>query len=146
MVTMKYSEISSFQFAQAMQKISSTPTHGAKASAIHKIARALTRAREDISKEYQKQIVEVYGKRDADGKIVRPEGEPNGFEPMEEKQEEFLKTQEEFGANTADLKCDPLTLQMLEDIKISAQDLEALKGLYIGNREDEGKPSLSAVQ
>lgn len=146
MVTMKYSEISSFQFAQAVQKISSTPTHGQKASVIHKVTKALGIARETITKEYQKQIVDVYGKKDEDGKIVRPEGEPNGFEPVEDKEAEFLKAQEAFGENTAEMKCDPFTLQVLEDIKISAQDLEALKGLYIGNREEGEKPSLSAVK
>lgn len=146
MITMKYSELSSFQFAQAMQKISATPTHGEKASQIHRVAKALTKARDTISKEYQTQIVDVFGKRDAEGKIIRPDGEPNGFEPIEEKQDEFLKAQEDFGANVVEMKCEPFTIQTFSDMKISAADLEALKSLYVGNREDEGKPALSAVK
>lgn len=145
MIQLKYNEISSFQFAQAMQKIASTPTHGAKASQIHKITKALSKVRDEIAKQYQAEIVDVYGKKDEAGKIVRPDGEPNGFEPIEEKQTEFLAAQEEFGKKTVDLPVQAFSLDTFADIKISAQDLEALKGLYAGNEED--KPTvLTAVK
>lgn len=145
MVVLKYSEISSFQFAQAMQKITSTPTHGQVASQIHKVAKHLNRAREQISKAYQTEIIEKFGKRDEQGKLIRPEGEPNGFEPMEDKQEEFMAAQEAFGQNTIELNCQPFTIQLLGDIKVSAHDLEALKDLYVGNRDGEEKPALPNV-
>lgn len=138
MVKLKYSELSSFGFAQAMQKITTTPTHGQKASVLHKLGKSLGFARERISKEYQAQLVETYGKRDDLGKIIRPEGEPLGFEPIEGKEEEFAKAQEAFGDNMIELDVRPLTLEILSDMKISAQDLEALKGLYIGNTDETG--------
>lgn len=142
MVTLKYSEISSFQFAQAVQKISSTPTHGQVASQIHKVTRQLTKARDQISKEYQAEIVEKYGKRDDKGALIRPDGQPNGFEPMEEKEADFLAAQEAFGGKTVELNCQPFTVQLLGDIKVSAQDLESLKALYAGNEDAvyEDKP------
>lgn len=136
MIKLKYSEISSFAFAQAVQKISSTPTHGQKASLIHKVTKQLGFIRENISKEYQADIVQVYGKKDAEGKIIRPAGEPNGFEPVEETQEAFEKAQEAFGDRTAELNVNPMTLELLSDMKVSAQDLEALRGLYAGNSDD----------
>lgn len=144
MVTLKYSEVSSFPFAQAMQKISSTPTHGAKASQIHRVTKQLDRLRKQISKEYQEELVNVYGKKDEEGKLIRPEGEPNGFEPDETKQEEFVKAQEEFGNKTVELDVPSFNLDVLADIKLSAQDLEALKGLYMGNYEaqEDGGPGV----
>lgn len=141
MILLKYSEISNFQFAQAIQKIASTPTHGNVASQIHKVTKALSKGRDRISKEYQDAIVETYGKKNEKGEIIRPDGEPNGFEPIEEKQEEFLKAQEDFGQKIAEFDVQPFTIQLLGDIKVSAQDLEAMRGLYAGNREDaETKP------
>lgn len=146
MISIKYSTLSGFQFSEALQKIAGTPTHGQKASAIHKIIKAVSRAKTQISKEYQTDIVGVWGKKDEAGLVIRPEGEPHGFTPLEGKEDEFMAAQEDFGHKLADLNCDPFTLQTLEDVKLSAQNLEALQELYIGNREDEGKPSLKAVQ
>lgn len=142
MVTLKYSETMNFGFAQAMQKITNTPTHGNVASQIHRVAKQLTFARDKIQKEYQEKIVAVFGKKDDKGAIIRPEGEPNGFEPIEEKVEEFKKAQDEFGENTIELDCQPFTVQMLGDIKVSAQDLENLKGLYVGNQTTSEKPEI----
>lgn len=142
MVKLKYSELSSFGFAQAMQKIASTPTHGTKASQIHKISKQLTFARERISKEYQDQLVQTYGKKDENGKVIRPEGEPMGFEPIEEMAEEFATAQEKFGENVVELTVQPMSLDLLSDIKVSAQDLEALRGLYVGNDGAEAGPGV----
>lgn len=143
MVRLKYSEISNFQFAQAMQKIASTPTHGQVASQIHKVTKKLTAVRNQISKEYQDKIVATFGKKDEAGAVIRPAGEPMGFEPIEEKQAEFMTAQEEFGNTEVELPVNPFNVQLLGDIKVSAQDLEALKGLYAGNNEDDAeKPAL----
>lgn len=143
MVKIKYVEVSGFQFSQAMQKISTTPTHGQKASLIHKLSRRLSEARNKVSKEYQEQIAEKFGKRDEVGKLIRPEGEPGGFEPIEEQEKELIAAQDAFGEQILELDLQPLTLDTLSDFKISAQDLEALKGVYAGNSEFE-KPAVPA--
>lgn len=136
MIKIKYTELMNFQFSQAMQKIASAPVHGNVASQIHKVARQIDWARKRIMKEYQDEIVETFGKRDKDGKLIRPENEPNGFEPEETKVSELEAAQKDFDAREIELKCSPFTIQLFGDIKISAQDLQALKGLYTGN--DDG--------
>lgn len=145
MVRLKYSELSSFQFAQAVQKISQTPTHGQKASQIHKVTRALGVAREKVSKEYASKLIDVFAKKDETGKIIRPEGEPQGFTVPDEKQAEFDVAQNEFGTSWVELDCQPFTLELISDMKVSAQDLEALRGLWAGNVEVE-KTTLSSVK
>ncbi len=133
MAFLKFSEISSFQFNQTLQKIVSTPTHGESAAVIHKLAKQVTEARDKVAKDYQDKIANVFGKRDAEGKLLRPEGEPNGFEPMEEKQKELETALEEFGKTLVEVNCSPLTIKVIGETKVSALDLESLKGLYSGN-------------
>ncbi len=141
MVKMKYSEIMGFPFSQAIQKIASTPTHGAKAAQIHKVIKQLSAARKEIQKQFWNDIAEVYGKRDEAGKLVRPDGDEAGFEPIEEKKEELLAAQEAFGNSEVAFNAQPFSLQTLEDVKISAKDLEALGALFTGNA-DESKPAI----
>lgn len=48
------------------------------------------------------------------------------------------------------LDCYPFSMDILKNIQCSAADLEALKDMYVGNREDEkpalpGKASIAAV-
>lgn len=136
MVKVKYKEIMNYAFASALQKIAQTPVHGALASQLHKIIKACAKAKQDIQKEFQKDIVGAFAKKDEKGEIVRPEGNPNDFVPLEGKDDEFMKAQEEFGNREAELQCSQITVQMLQDIKISATDLEGLKTLYSGNAEE----------
>lgn len=143
MLTMKYSEVMNFNFAQTMQVLTSARVHGNVASQIHKVTTQVDRARTRIIKEFQDEIVENFGKRDEEKKIIRPEGEPRGFEVDETKQDEFEKVQKAFDERTVELKATPFTIQLLGDIKISAQDLKALGPLYVGNAEEvEEKPAL----
>lgn len=129
-VTMKYVNISNFEFAQAVQKIAQTPVTNKTACAIRRVTKELNLAREIISKDYQDKIVEVFGKRDEKGELIRPKDQPAGFDVDEAKQPEFLKAQEAFGENTVELKCAPLDSDMLGDIKLSAWELEKLGSLF----------------
>lgn len=129
-VTMKYADISNFEFAQAIQKIAQTPLDNKTACAIRRVTKQLNVVREKISKEYQEKIVDLYGKRDEKGTIVRPENNPAGFDVVEGKEDEFVKAQEEFGKTAADLLTSPLTPDMLKDIKLSARELEMLQNLF----------------
>ncbi len=111
-----------------------TPTHGTKAARIHKIAKTLSDMRDSISKEYQAEIVAVFGKKNDKGEIIRPEGEPNGFEPDESRMAEFEQAQSAFGLKVAAMpSIHPVDMDLLSDVKVSGQDLEALGTLYIGN-------------
>jgi hypothetical protein len=134
---LKYSKIMNFAFAQAIQKLTAAPTHGQAASAFHKLAKAITRARAQIQKEYQEKVAGVFGKKDEAGALIRPEGEPNGFEPIEEKMGEFEAAQAAFGETEIEVDAPSITLQLIGDIKVSAQDLDALGNLYPENREED---------
>lgn len=140
MITVKYQEIINSAFAQTIQKIASTPTHGNVAAQIHKVVKAIELARDQIRKDYQAEIAEKFGKKDEAGKLIRPEDEPNGFDVIEGKEEEMALAQEALNQKSIDLDCPPFTLQLFGDMKISAMDLEVLKGLYAGNQVT-GQPS-----
>jgi hypothetical protein len=129
-VTMKYSDISSFEFAQAIQKIAQTPVDTKTACAIHRVTKALNSVRLKISADYQDKIVLMYGKKDEKGDVIRPLDNPNGFDVQEEKTEEFKKAQEDFGKTEAVLETKPLSMELLKDIKLSARDLEVLNNLF----------------
>src|SRR5882724_7195059 len=135
-VTMKYVDISSFEFAQAVQKISQTPVDNKTACAIHRITKQLNVVREKISKDYQEKIVELFAKRDDKGEVVRPKDNPSGFDIDETKQEEFLKAQEAFGKTEAVLATKPFSPETLKDIKLSARELEVLKELFDDNESE----------
>ena len=141
-----YKDLSSFEFAQTMQKIGSTPTHGQLASRIHKVVKALDRARKAVRDEYRKEIIETFGKRDDKGALVRPQDNPEGFEPIEEKKDEFLKAHDAFGDRQADLDVKPFTVDMFGDMKISASDLENLGEMYAGNHEPAAAENVKAIR
>lgn len=142
MITLKYPEIMGQAFSQAMQKITSTPTHGDKAAAIYKLTKNIQNARDSIVKEYQKTIVETFGKRDDKGSLVRPDNQPMGFEPMEDKLTELQAAQDAFDSKSVELDVPPLSLAVLADVRLSAQDLEALKGAYSGVYISQGGPGV----
>lgn len=130
-VKIKYSEVSSFEFAQAMQKIASTPVDNKTACSIRRVAKAVTKVLDDIREEYKVKFIDVYGKKDAEGKIVPPaDGNPTGFEVPDDKQDEFVKAQVDFGNTEATLPVGPLTQADLKDIKLSARELDCLRDLF----------------
>lgn len=142
---MKYSEVSNMNFSQALQKIAAAPTHGGLASAIHKTLRTITQVQEDIRKDYRKDLMEVYGKRDADGKLVlNPQGD---IDPDESREEEYELAAKEFSQKTVSMPVQAFTPQMIENVRISPQDLQMLGAMYTGNMADEvEKPSLASVK
>lgn len=130
-VKMKYREISGFEFTQAMQKIGSTPTTAQKAAQIRRITKEIEAARKVVVAEFERDIMQVYGAKNEDGTLKRPEGEPTGFEPLEGKHEEIMSAQTAFGEREVTLNIlRPLTPATLSDMKLSAKDLDALKGLF----------------
>ena len=126
---MKYVDVSSFEFAQAIQKIAQTPIDNFTACKIRRVTKALTKVREQISKHYQDSIVEKYAKRDDAGKIIRPKDQPNGFD-LDQEKAGFVEEQEAFGKTEVSLECSPFTPIMLKDIKLSAYELEKLGPLF----------------
>lgn len=139
-VTLKYSEIHNFTFAQAVQKIAASPTSGRIACRIRRTVQELTKAREMIKAEYEKDIIGPFTHRDAEGKEVVDENNTEGFNPDPARMEELNKAQAAFGERQAALECFPFTLETIQDIKISAQEIEAMKGLF-----DDSEPTPIAM-
>ncbi len=118
---MNYSAISAFPFQTAMQKLSAAPLDGHSAYKIKRINAELKAARTKISEEYKKEIVEVFAKRDTEGKY-----DEEKFEPADGKEDEFEKAQETFGEKEFELDIQKLPFSILSNLKVSANDLEAL--------------------
>ncbi len=138
MIKLKYKDCGNFEFATLIQKLANAQTTVGVAVRIKSIVRELTKGRELISKSYQDDLVSVFGEKNEDGTIKRPEGEPNGFTPVKEKEEEFIKAQEDFGERELDLDCHPLNPTLLADMKCSSKELDLLKGLFT----DEAGPGV----
>lgn len=124
MLKMKYSELTAFPFQMVMQKLNAAPTDGRTAYVIRRMAAAIKEIREKISAEYKKELMEVFAKRDAEGKI---EGGEDGWEVPEEKREEFKKVQEAFTERVAEIDRPKFTTHDIRDIKLTADELGALE-------------------
>lgn len=145
MIKMSYHEISNFGFTQAVQKLAGTPMNTRLAYAIKKIVDELNRGRKKVSTEYQAEIVAKYAKKDAEGKIIHPEGHPEAFDIDETHKEAFTKDQEAFGIREYEINRAKLTLADLDNVKLSAQDLSMLEPLYEGE-PDEVPENVKAIR
>lgn len=134
-VKIAYEQVGGFEFAQVIQKIAAVPTTTAAANHIRRVINEIEAARKQISAEYKTEIMEKYGKRNEAGELARPEGDTQGFDPDETKMDEFIEAQKEFGKRTATIKWRPLTPKTLNDVKLSAKELNLLGPLF---SEDEG--------
>lgn len=132
-VQLKHKTISGFNFQQTIQKFATAQMTPANAVKIRRIIRALESARTKIYAAYKTDVIEVFAKRDDKNDIVRPEGEPDGFVPIEGKEAEFKTAQDAFGERTVELDCSPFIPQMMESMKISAGEIEALSEMWSDN-------------
>lgn len=147
MVELKYEVVNSGFFVELMKKIARTPTHGEKAKQIHKVFKELNFTQQKILKEYDEVISQKFGKRDAEGNVIRPEGQPYGFEPDEEKMSAFMEAQIEFQSRTVTLAITPFPTNFFDGFpSISAAELEILGGLYSGNAEAHSTGGATKLQ
>lgn len=121
----KYNEISTFAFQTAMQKLSAAPVDGRTAYDIKLMNSALKKAREQVADEYKKEIIEVYAKRDENGKYNEEQ-----FEPQEEKLKEFEAAQEAFGEREIEIDRPMFTAHHIQSVKLSALELEGLGQVF----------------
>lgn len=134
-VVMTYNEIGSFEMANLMGKLENTPTHNENARRIHKVTKSYRAFVAQMQKAYKTDIMEKYGKKDDKGVLIpASQDNPNGFDIIEGKEEEFKKEQEAFGSNTVTFKPDNfygLTPAILTDVKMTAKEIELLGPLYV---------------
>lgn len=129
-IKMKYKDIGAFEFSSLIQKLAQTPTETKKAERICGIVRQIQNARNRIADGYKKDVMEVFGQKNEDGSLKRPENEPSGFVPDESRMEDLNKATEQFGEKEMAFECLPLTSSTLSDIKMSAKEIELLKDIY----------------
>lgn len=149
-IKLEFNTMSSFEFASLVQKLASSPTSNKSACAIARVVRELEKAQKLISETYQKEVVEVFGKKGEDGKVIRPEGDPNGYEPLEMEMEKFdeklAAALEVFGKHEFEVNAKPLTPSVLADIKISAKEINMLKGLFTEDEAQATGPGVPHLQ
>ena len=129
MIEIRYSDLSHIAFNEAFGIIEGTKTDGFTARKIRKMKEAIKRARDQIAKDWQDEVVEKFAKRDESGNIkVEPISElnPMGFVLDETKKDEFQKFYETFGERKAQIDRLPLNMVDLKDMRISARDEEIL--------------------
>ena len=127
-----YQQMGSRAFQMAVQKLNSSVTDGLTAYKIKKVTSKLKSHREIISEEYKKEIAEVYAKRDEHGKYNM-----DNWVPEEDKQEAMIKAQDAFGLKELFIDRFPLTFSDLKDIKMSAEEQEALGTMFDDSNAEE---------
>lgn len=115
-----------------MHKLSSAPTDGHTAYFIKQMNAAIKPLREKIVKEYEADVMEKFAKRDEHGKFDK-----QTFQPMDDKEEEFKKAQDEFEARTLEIDRPKFTAKFLKDVRLSALELEALDPILDGASFEE---------
>ena len=136
-----YKDISGFEFSQVLTKIANVATDTMKALHIRHIIDEIQTLREKVSQEYKKELMEVFAKKDENGKPLfdeRSNGED--FSPDETRTDEFLKAQDDFGKREGLVNYRALTPHTLADVKLSAKELKLLGPLFT----EENGPGLPA--
>jgi hypothetical protein len=136
-IKMKYKDIGGFKFVNMISKISSAPTSNKNACHIHNIVKRINQVREKMLADFDKELTQVYAKKDEKGKLI-DDGQ-GGLEIIDDKRDEFLKKQDEFGEREFTIDYRPLTPTVLADVKLTAEDIGQLGPLFT---EQESGPDL----
>lgn len=132
MIEITYSVLCRNQnFAMAMQKLVSTPCSHDLAKSIMKLNEGLTKAKRHVETEYKTKILDVFTKRDDKGNIVMKKDSHNEFEVLDGKDDDLKAAQDIFWDTKAEIGRKPLFMGNLAEIKMSAQELDALQPICI---------------
>lgn len=129
MIKTTYAKITNQNFTRAIQKLASLPLPTKTAYNVKKMVDAIQTARKTVSTAFE-QVVQEYGQKDADGKLVRPKDDPNGFEIEETKMDEFTKAQDAFGQREIEIPRHKLLLEAFTNVSLSAAELSALDAFF----------------
>jgi hypothetical protein len=138
-IKLKYSDAGSFEFVQLLTKLYRLPTNNKSSNLFRRIYNEMKKNQDAIIEEYKTTVLEIYAQRDEKGEIIRPDGDPNGFKPMEDKLDDFQKAQDEFGEKLVTFTWGPIRNSDLQDIKLSGHEKDLLKDLY-SDEEGPGVP------
>lgn len=122
----KYKILGGMEFAQALQKLASTPMSTKHAIRVQRLISALGEAREEISKEYNEEIVEKFADRDEAGNFKPADREGLPFGIKEGMHEEFVQAARAFDQKVAEVDTPKLFVTGIQEIKLSPRDIDAL--------------------
>jgi hypothetical protein len=143
MIEISYEKLSNQSFLQAVQKLASMPLPIRGAYNIKKLCDSIHKARKEIGQEYMDKVVELFAKKDADGKPLTEEGQIQFKDETPEEKEAFIKCQEEFGKTLKSLSRDKLVvgLHIPHTIEVSASDIAVLDSVLDFGPEPSEAPS-----
>lgn len=143
-IMLSYKTIGGFEFSQLMAKLNNTNTDNRKASHIYQVAKRVKAGSQKITDEYKTEIMEKFGKKGADGKVVSDQNANGGFQMDEAVGEDFNKAFKEFEDRQIEVDWRPLTPDVLSDVKLSANEIGLLGPLYT-EESGPGVPHLQTV-
>lgn len=135
-VSVKYGSVKNSQtFAQAMGKLMNIPLDQKTAYRLKRIRDGITSKIDTIRKEFREEVIEKYGKRGEDGKLVSNPMNPDAFEPDETKFQEFLDADKAFAEKTFKLDWYQIPGFRFDGQLFTANEMGALEGIIDWEQE-----------
>lgn len=131
-IKIKYKNIGSFDFQNLIEKLRRTPADASRegnaaANNLRHITNGLKKIMDEMRKDYQSKLIDVFSVKDDKGKPVI---EDHGFKIQEGKMDEFKKLELEFGETEKEIEWKALTSSDLKHIQISPMELDLLGDAY----------------
>jgi|SRR3990172_701437 len=137
MVKLKYKSLLNYNFTQAIRKLCNTQLEAKTAYWVNRIAKKLESEQKLLATKYGLQLdawKAEWAEKLEDGSFKPNLDDPSGrgFIVPNEKQEAFLKVQDEWMQQEVELDgVEPINFEQLKNIKFSAAELEILDGVYV---------------
>ncbi len=139
---MTYGQISHFDFSKAMNKLTQAGLPIKASYEVKKLADKIMEARREIAKEYEA-VIEGWVKKNEDGTVARPEGQPNGWDVLDEHKEKFLAFNQSFGEKEVIIPREKIAMSVLGNMTITASELAVLEPVL--DYGDDERPAASVT-
>jgi len=138
MVKMTIAELSAPGLGAVLGKLSQAPLNDVKKIyRFKKLADSYNKAMNVVREEYKTLVVKVFGEFDEKGNVL-PDQKPWGFKLKDESQQaEFDKANDEFHKREISMERDPLALNELTGVTLSAADLNNLGKLLVDPEDNQ---------
>lgn len=146
MIKITYGQLKNFGGARALgNKLMNTPMAPKMSYSIKKILEQLTKKSEAANGDFikfQLELADKFGKKDLEGKIIRPEGQPDGFEVPTEQMEAYEKELASFDERSFLIDWTALSEEAFKNMQmpLSAAEWSALEPFFV----EHGAPQAEA--
>lgn len=137
----KYKTLNDFGFQSLIQKLANAQTSTTNASHIRRIVNLVQKASDQMREDFKKDVLELYAARDEEGKIIATKEKP--FDIPDDKIEAFTAATEVFGEREGTVDWRPLNAHTIQDLKVSAREMELLGDLYTEEGNGPGLPEFA---